>query len=213
MRKILLILLVILTGCDQLQQNTDQELLSRFLQCEDDNDSLRAEIFKLSGKQIDTVWVRDTLTIFDWDTLETIGWDTVWIARERIITEIHPDTVRVDTVTGSAPQNMLDGIPFISRDNRGTRWSVPNYPHWIAVSFDGVQKVDSIEINHWGWDEGMSHQLTIWSWGDSLAQFETQPVKYSGHRIQFNSSLMLIRVDGGDNSWTDIGELRFWRID
>jgi hypothetical protein len=237
MRKFLLILLVIMTGCDQIQQDPNQELLSRFLKCESENDSLRAdnirlderlsvvisdsilkaeiirnlkeEILLLESRPDDTVWIRDTLTIF--------GWDTVWIAKDRTITEIHPDTIKTDTIFSSdpiyQPSNMLDGVPYISRSDKGSRWMTPKYPHWIALRFDGVQQIDSIDVNVFGWNEGLSHQLTIFSWGDSLDQFETAPVLFSGHKINFVGSQMLIRVDGGDNSWTDIAEIKFWRVD
>ncbi len=179
--------------------------------------------------------IYDTVEVVKYDTLEITKFDTLYIERTitnydtLYITEIDtvfvysvpvansflvPDTVRVDTVftTASislAPENMLDDVPFRTRQDKGTRWAVPGYPHEIAFSFDKLVYIDSVFINVFAWNEDYTHDITVFNYPDSLTKFETKKELYSGHKIGIKTKLLYLRIDGGKNSWTDIGEVKF----
>lgn len=157
----------------------------------------------------DTTIVTDTLKIIKVDTL--IIFDTLSTSPEKIVTELFPISVRCDSVIHNhSPENVIDNIPYYSRENRGTRFALPGYPHWLVFNFEEVTKIDSIEINTFGWNEDYNHTVTVFSWGDSLTQFTTKSKLYSGHRIEAVTSQLILRIDSGKNKWTDIGGVKIY---
>lgn len=123
--------------------------------------------------------------------------------------ELSVKEVKVDTTgsTGMSPNYLFDKKPFVDLDNRGTRWGAKGYPHWAVFNFDSVVYVDSIYINTYSWNNHYTHFITVFNFADSIANFETAEVMYSGHYIGITTSQLVLRVDGGNNNWTDIGEI------
>lgn len=128
---------------------------------------------------------------------------------------IFPDTVKVDTTHpnfADVQTNLLDDRPYVKRDtDKGTRWATAGYPHWAVFQFNEPVAIDSMEINIFAWDEGYTHDITVWSWGDSIKQITTKNVLWSGHSLNLYTSQIALRVDGGQNGWTDLGGVRFYK--
>lgn len=129
------------------------------------------------------------------------------------LVRVEPYEVKVDTVitlsSGLLPENIIDGVPFVTRTNPGTRWAVSGYPHFIVFNFSKVVQLDSIYINTFAWNENYLHDFTVFNCGDSITAFTTKPVKYSGHALGIKTSQLVLEITGGKNNWTDIGEVYF----
>lgn len=208
---------VLLITCTQTPTNDCDYLVNKVLTLSKENDSLK---WVLAQKHVDTVLVHDTVVVISppitvHDTIvivkldTVIQYDTVTVIPSVIENySLVPDTIRVDTTEGNFNKEYLfDQQPFINLDNKGTRWGVRGYPHYIALQFDSLVYIDSIYINTYAWDRDYTHEIKAWSWGDSIAHFTTLPIKYSGHGLRVKTTQLVLEILGGKNNYTDIGEL------
>lgn len=156
---------------------------------------------------IDSLFIRDSVNIID---------SVKCIPPKRIIKEIFPDTIIVDSVyhgsTDLGPYNLMDNIPYTNQEHKGTRWALPGYPHYAVFRFNSLVRIDSVSINTFGWDEGYTHSFAIYNFSDVLLKAETLPILYSGHCLDFYGSQLMLEITGGKNSWTDIGEIKLYSI-
>jgi hypothetical protein len=135
------------------------------------------------------------------------------IQNKKQIIQLTPNEVKVDTAQGSLSKDyFFDNIPYINRSNSGTRWGASGYPHQAVFKFDQVVKIDSIDINVFGWDENYTHTFKIYNFSDLLLEAETKPIKYSGHKINFVGSQLYLEITGGKNGWTDVGEIKMYEV-
>lgn len=123
--------------------------------------------------------------------------------------QLFPDTIRVDaSPSGMAKENLSDGILYRSKNNQGTRWGASGYPHSVAFSWAEPVFIDSVLINVYYFDEGYTHNFRIYSWGDKILESETFPTLYSRYYLGIKTSQVIIEFTGGQNNWTDIGEIK-----
>lgn len=161
----------------------------------------------------DSISIKDSVNIID--SLVII--DSINYKNKPVkIVEVFPSSVITDSVyAGSVnltPGNMLDNVPYINRNNKGTRWAVEGYPHSAIFRFAGIVQIDSIAINTFGWNEGYTHTFNVYNYADTILSASTSPILYSGHRIIFFGSQIHFEFISGKNSWTDIGEIKFYEI-
>jgi hypothetical protein len=153
------------------------------LRCAPQNNNSTNVVVKDTIIVKDTVFINDTTKIIKVDTLNIL--DTINIYPQKIIVEIKPEEIKADSFIADFPlSNLIDDAPYYSRDKKGTRFALPGYPHWLVFNFDKLAKIDSIAVNTFLWNEDYNHTITIFSWGDSLTQFNTKSVLYSGHAIK-----------------------------
>ena len=158
----------------------------------------------------DTVYLVGDSTAIHWiDSVSIRYIDSVRYTKGKLV-EIIPDIVKTDTIVNDnlLPKNLIDNISYISKSNKGTRFAAPGYPHWILLKFNKMTRVDSIAFNVYGWDEGYTHRFIIYNFSDTLLSAETKPIFYSGHKINFYGTQLMIEITGGINNWTDIGDIK-----
>jgi hypothetical protein len=138
--------------------------------------------------------------------------DTVEVFRDPVfdLIEIVPVSVKVDTVAAGTELNLIDNIPMLSLENKGTRWAVPGYPHQAIFGFGEVKKIDFIEINTYAWYDNFTHSFKVFNFSDLILEDSTRSELYSRHEINFIGSALYLEVTGGKNSWSDIGEVKFY---
>lgn len=186
----------------------------------------KQKLFDCQSELPDTVFLHDTLylpgievppdTITINDTIYVPPVDT--IVSFPISIEIPIDSIRVDSIykpkwdnpSDFYPSNMIDGTLFHSKEDRGKRWSVPGYPHQAMFYFDSVYVITEIWINSWGWNEGYTHTIDIYSYADKIKTITTKPELWSKHFLQMVSSHLYLDVKGGKNNWTDIAEIKIF---
>lgn len=230
MKKFILLLAFILMAfsCDD-----DKILQDRIADLEKINDLLEQRIIKLESGLEDTVFVYDdvvidSLNIFWQNRLTSVNFvmeskidslmieinklkiDTVHYSESALV-RIAPSEVKVDTVVNESlsAEKVIDGVPYISRENKGTRFAAGGYPHTIVFNFAKIEEIDSIYINVFGWNEGFTHTMNIYNYPDTIAAIRTKNVLYSGHELNVKTKQVVLEITGGENSWTDIGEVYF----
>ena len=153
--------------------------------------------------QIDTI----ISTITKFDTLYLTQIDTVNLSP--ISKEITIDSIKVDSFGSTLiPYNLTDNKLYYDKKNKGSRWGARGYPHQALFYFDTVYVVTSIWINVYGWNEGYQHDVEIYNWGQKYASFKTDPLLWSKHKLFLTAGSLYINILGGQNNWTDIGEIK-----
>lgn len=149
---------------------------------------------------LDSLVIRDSVKIRD---------SVVFVLGESF--QIPIKEVRADTSGGGLiVSNIIDNILYYSKDERGTRWGASGYPHQLMFYFDTTYVVTGIWVNTYGWSEGYTHTLNIYSYSDKIKTIKTSPELWSKHQLLMVSSHVYIDVVAGENNWTDIAEIRLF---
>lgn len=158
---------------------------------------------------IDSLRIRDSLAIRDSLVIK----DSIRFVDGpgKEIIEIPINNIRLDSIHDNFEvRNLTDGELFHSRSDRGTRWAVSGYPHQAMLDFGEIYVITEIWFNVFSWNEGYTHDIDIYAWGDKYASITTDTLLWSKHKLHITSSHLLFEVMSGMNSWTDIGEIKIF---
>jgi len=158
---------------------------------------------------IDSVSIRHIDSIRYTDSVRYIEKDSLVNTLGKLV-EIKVDSVKTDTTAKAtlSPENMIDGIPYISKSNKGTRWAAPGYPHSAMFYFDSTYLVTEIWINVYGWDEDYTHKIKFYYYGKELDNITTNKSLYSKHSLFYVGEHLYMTILSGENNWVDVGEIK-----
>lgn len=159
------------------------------------------------------IWIDSTRWITNW--VDSIRWiDSVrYLTNDPVgplFQEISIDSVKVDSyyLTMSA-SNLLDNVLYHSKLDIGTRWGQEGYPHQAIFYFKDYL-VTQIAINVFGWDEGLTHQIKVYNYADSIYTGTTSPELWSKHNVYYRGNHLYLDILGGQNDWTDVAEVKLY---
>lgn len=177
-------------------------------------DTNYVEIFDTTKVIVEIIHEKDSINWIDsirYNYIDSVVQIDTFLNRFGLLQQISIDSVRVDAFAGCGDgYNMLDDIPFVTRENRGTRWCVSGYPHGAMFYFDTTYIVTEIWVNTFAWNEGYTHTLNLYYYADLINKISTKEELYSKHEIFYVGNHLLLEVIGGKNSYTDIGEIKLF---